>query len=76
VSRWLAVRFARSADLADSARIGSLLHKFGAMFLRPFQDQGKGSSGHLAFQDVQGPDVDQHFMFRVERVEVRWSVIV
>jgi len=44
------------------------------MFLRPFKNQGEGSPGHLTFQDVQGPDVDQHFVLGVESVEVRWSV--
>jgi len=45
------------------------------MFLRPFKNQGEGSPGHLAFQDVQGPDVDRHFVLGVESMEVRWSMI-
>lgn len=47
-----------------------VLHKFGAMLLRPFQNQGGGTPGHLAFQEVQGPDVDQYFIFRPPYISV------
>jgi len=45
------------------------------MFLRPFENQCKCSPGHLAFQDIQASDVNEHFVFSVERMEVRRSVI-
>lgn len=45
------------------------------MFLRPFENQGEGSPGHLTFQDVQGSDADQYFVLGVKRMEVRWSVV-
>ena len=45
------------------------------MFLRPFENQGEGSPGHFAFQDVERPDVNQNFMLGIECVEMRWSVI-
>ena len=45
------------------------------MFLRPFENQGEGSPGHFAFQDVERPDVNQNFMLGIECVEMRWNVI-
>ena len=45
------------------------------MFLRPFEHQRQRTPGQLTFDDVQRADVDQRFVFRVQRMEMRWSMI-
>jgi hypothetical protein len=45
------------------------------MFLRPFEHQHQRASWKAAFDDLQRSDVEQRFLFCVQRVEwFQWSV--
>lgn len=41
------------------------------MLLGPFENQGQGSPRHLAFQDVERSDVDEHLVLGIKRVKMR-----
>ncbi len=46
------------------------------MFLRPFEHQRQRTPSQMTFDDVQRPDVDQRFVFRVQRMEMRRRMIL
>ena len=46
------------------------------MFLRPFEHQRQRTPSQLTLDDVQRPDVDQRFVFRVQRMEMRGRMIL
>jgi len=45
------------------------------MFLSPFKHQRQRASRKESLENLQRSDIDQCFVFRIQRMEVRWRVI-